>query len=202
MTVALVLASLVSVWSGRPFIALAAAVIIALQVLYNVEPVRLKRRGLTGVAAFCISVIVLPFLLSYWTVRPDIDEPAWPIMVGLGIITIGRMTLWSIPDLAADASTGMRTPSVRYGRTGALILSCALMTVGLVLAGWGLWWRYGPLWALPLVAGQSTFLYGALLVLPHTGEAARPSSVRIRRRAMPPVMIGMIALTLTPLVAA
>jgi 4-hydroxybenzoate polyprenyltransferase len=196
--VALLLAGLVSVWLDRYLILAAAAVIVVLQVLYNVDPVRLKRRGLTGVAAFCASVLVLPFLLSYWAVRPDVDPPVWLIVVGLGILAIGRMTLWSIPDLAADATTGMRTPSVRYGSLGALALSFVAMISGIILTGWGLWWLYGPVWALPLVAVQATSLYGAVVLLRHPLSG----SVRIRRRAMPPVMISVVAMTVAPLIAA
>jgi 4-hydroxybenzoate polyprenyltransferase len=193
LTVALVLAWLVALWSGHPLVAAVAALIIAIQVLYNAEPVRLKRRGLTGAAAFCAAVIVLPFLLSYWAIRPDVDAPSWLIATGLGLLAVGRATLWSIPDLAADAMTGMRTTVVRYGTVGAMSITVTVMIAGLILTGWGLWWRYGPAWALPLVAVQGAFLYGSV----------SPSSLlRIRRRVMPPVVIGSVAMTVTPLIAA
>jgi 4-hydroxybenzoate polyprenyltransferase len=198
---AALLAGLVSLWVGRPLIAAAAAATIALQVLYNSEPVRLKRHGLAGVAAFCAATLVLPFLLSYWAVRPDVDAAAGLVITGLWMLAAGRMTLWSIPDLAADAATGMRTPSVRYGRTGALVYCTALLAAGLVLTGWGLWWRYGPGWALPLVAMQATFLGSALILLRHPGEQGRVSKARILRRMTPPVTIGTVALTVTALVA-
>lgn len=190
-TVAILLAGLVAVWAACPAVVATAAAIIVIQVLYNVEPVRLKRRGLTGVAAFCVSLTVLPFLLSYWAVRPEVDAPNWPIVGGLWMLAVGRMTLWSVPDLAADTTTGMRTPVVRYGPAGAVALSVTVVLAGLVLTGWGLWWRFGPALALPLVALQGAFL---------TGSVA-PSSRRIRRWAMPPVTIGTVALTITPLIA-
>jgi 4-hydroxybenzoate polyprenyltransferase len=198
---AVLLAGLVSVWSVRPLIAAAAVATIALQVLYNTEPVRLKRRGLTGVTAFCAATLVLPFLLSYWAVRPDVDTATWLIVAGLWMLAAGRMTMWSIPDRAADAATGIRTPSVRYGTADALARCAALLTAGLVLTGWGLWWRYGPEWALPLVAVQATFLGNAVGLLRRSGEAARVSKARILRRMTPPVTIGMVALTVTPLIA-
>jgi lycopene elongase/hydratase (dihydrobisanhydrobacterioruberin-forming) len=186
----LLLACLAAVWAGRPLVAVTAVVIIVTQVLYNVEPVRLKRRGLTGVAAFCVAEVVLPFPLSYWAVRPDVAAACWPIVAGLGILSIGRMTQWSVPDRAADVSTGIETPSVRYGQTGAMSRAVALMIAGLVLAGWGLWWRFGVLWAVPLVALLAVQL------------RRRPASSRhIRLATMTPAMIGMVALTLTPLVA-
>ncbi|HEV2778249.1 MAG TPA: UbiA family prenyltransferase [Actinophytocola sp.] len=198
---AVLLAGLVSVWSGRPLIVAAAVLTIALQVLYNTEPVRLKRRGLTGVTAFCAATVLLPFLLSYWAVRPDVDTAAWLVVAGLWMLAAGRMTAWSIPDRAADAATGMQTPPVRYGMAGAVALCAALLAAGLVLTGWGLWGRYGPWWALPLVAMQATFLGGAVGLLRRPGEAARVSKAHILRRMTPPVTIGTVALSVTPLVA-
>ena len=202
MVVALLLAGLVSVWSDRHLIVAVAAMIVVLQVLYNVDPVRLKRRGLVGVTAFCAAAFVLPFLLSYWAVRPEVDPPIWLIVGGLWIVAIGRMTLWSIPDLTADAVTGMQTPSVRYGQLGAVALSFATIISGLILTGWGLWGRYGPGWALSLVAIQGISLYGAAILLRGPIHQTLSSSVAIRRRAMPTAMIGTVALTVTPLLIA
>jgi lycopene elongase/hydratase (dihydrobisanhydrobacterioruberin-forming) len=198
---AVLLAGFVSVWSGRPLILGAAVATVALQMFYNTEPVRLKRHGLTGVTAFCCATLVLPFLLSYWAVRPDVDPTALLVVGGLWLLAIGRMTVWSIPDLAADAATRMWTPSVRYGRAGALARGAALLAAGLVLTGWGLWWRHGPEWALPLTAMQSLFLGAAVGLLRHPGAAARVSKARVLRRMTPPVTIATVALSVTPLVA-
>jgi 4-hydroxybenzoate polyprenyltransferase len=197
LAVAVSFAALAAGWAGRPLVVATAVVIIVLQVLYNVEPVRLKRRGLTGVVAFCAATLLLPFLLSHWAIRPDIGVPSWLVGVGVWVLSIGRMTAWSVPDRAADSATGIRTPSVRHGHTGALARSVAIMIVGLVVAGCGLWWRFGPVWALPLVALQGAFPFGAVVQL----RRGLASSWRIGRGAMIPAMIGMVALTVTPLVA-
>lgn len=191
------LAGLAALWAGRPLLFAAAVAIVVLQVLYNVEPVRLKRRGLAGVVAFCVGTVVLPFPLSHWALRPDVDAASWLLVAGLGILSVGRMTTWSVPDRAADLATGLDTPSARYGPTGALARSVALLIVGLVLAGWALWWLFGVLWALPLVALQGVVLYDAVGRL-RRGTA---SSRHLRRGTMTPAMVGMVALTLTPLVA-
>jgi lycopene elongase/hydratase (dihydrobisanhydrobacterioruberin-forming) len=197
LTVALLLACLAAAAAaGRPLVAVTAVVIVVLQVLYNVEPVRLKRRGLTGVAAFCTAVLVLPFLLSYWVVRPDVDAASWLVVAGLGALSVGRMTSWSVPDRDADAATGLGTPAVRYGAAGALVRSVVVMIVGLVVTGWGLWWRFGPLWAVPLVALQGTFV---LAQLRRGTDLASPR--HIRHRVMPPATIAAVALTVVPLIA-
>jgi lycopene elongase/hydratase (dihydrobisanhydrobacterioruberin-forming) len=199
MTVALLLAGLLAAWSMRPVVLVVAAGIVVLQVLYNVEPARLKRRGLVGVAAFCASVAVLPFLLSYWAVRPGLAVWVGPILAGLACLAVGRMMVWSIPDLAADTRTGMRTPVVRFGPAGTLTRSVPVTVAGVVLTCWGLWWRYGPGWALPPVVLQAAFL-GVLLPWWHAGRARLRSSVFIRRRAMTPVLVGTLVLTVIPLV--
>jgi 4-hydroxybenzoate polyprenyltransferase len=187
----MLLAGLVALWVARPAILVTAAAFVVLQVLYNVEPVRLKRRGLTGAAVYCASMAVLPFLLSYWAVRPELDVSTWTIVVGLWVLAVGRATLWSVPDRTADIRTGLRTPAVRHGAAGAVTVAVMVVVVGLVVTGSGLWWRFGPAWALPLVVLHGGFLYGTVA----------PTSRRIRRRAMPPVAIGMVALLLTPLIA-
>ncbi|HEX6355590.1 UbiA family prenyltransferase [Actinophytocola sp.] len=187
----MLLAGLVAVWVASAAILVTAAGIVVLQVLYNVEPVRLKRRGLIGAAVYCVSLSVLPFLLSYWTIRSQLDASTWTIVAGLWVLAVGRATLWSVPDRVADIRTGLRTPAVRHGFAGAVAVSVAAVIVGLAVTGWGLWWRFGPAWALPLVVLQGAFLYGTVA----------PTSRRIQRRAMPPVAVGMVALTVTPLVA-
>jgi 4-hydroxybenzoate polyprenyltransferase len=200
MAVALLLATLASVWVRRPVVAADAVATITLHVLYNTEPVRLKRHGLTGVAAFCASGLVLPFLLGYWTVRPGLANQDVALVAGLGLLAVGRMTLWSIPDRVADAATGMRTPSVRYGPAGTLARSAAIMITGLGLAGWGLWWRYGPALALPLIVTQAVFPYRALHLMCRAGTAKPPSPVP-GRCWMPLAAAGTVVLTVVPLLA-
>lgn len=201
MAVALGLVVLASVWLDRWLLTGIAAGIIVLQLLYNVEPVRLKRRGFAGPVAFCIAVVVLPCLLSHWAVRPQIDTSVWLIFMGLGISAIGRMTWWSVPDRTVDTATGMTTPAVRYGTTRALALSCLILLAGLVLLGWGLWGRYGPAWILPGLAAHGIFLSGTLALLGRTSNENLPSPVRMRKQAMSLVMVGEVTLTTIPLIA-
>jgi 4-hydroxybenzoate polyprenyltransferase len=195
MAFALGLAGLAAEWSGHPLVLAEVALIIGLQLLYNLEPVRLKRRGLVGVTAFCLAVGVLPFLVSYHSVRPGLDAPIGAILAGQGLLAVGRMTLWSVPDRAADAGTGMRTPPVRYGAGPTLVLSCALMVAGLAATGWGVWWDFGAGWAIPAVAPHAVFLGGAVR------SAGYGDSGRMRRRDMPLVTIGELILAAIPLLA-
>lgn len=201
MACALVLTIPIAAWSGRWFVPGTAAAIIVLQLLYNLEPIRLKRRGFVGPIAFCASVILLPCLLSYSAVRFELTAMTWLTFLGLGIMAIGRMTWWAVPDLTADAATGMTTPAVRYGAVRSLVLSCLIMATGLILLGGGLWWRFGPAWALAGMAGHAVFLSGVLSLLHGGIESGPPNSVRMRKRAMPLVMVGDMMLVIIPLIA-
>jgi 4-hydroxybenzoate polyprenyltransferase len=115
MLVATMLVVLVGMRSGRWLLVGTATTIVMLQILYNLEPLRLKRRGFVGVSAFCLAVIGLPFVLSYLAGAQNLEMSVLPILLGLGVLAIGRMTWWSVPDEAADAATGMRTPTVPPG---------------------------------------------------------------------------------------
>lgn len=197
MAGALALAILVTSWTGHWLVAGSAIVIVVLHLLYNVEPVRVKRRGFLGVAVFGLSVVTMPCLLSYGAIRSTVDGSVWLIAVGLGVMAAGRTVWWSVPDRAADIATGMATPTVRHGAVRALASACLIMAAGMVLLGWGLWWRYGPAWALAGVAMYGAFLGIALTRL----RREMPSAVLLRKRAMPLVMVGDVLVVLIALAA-
>jgi 4-hydroxybenzoate polyprenyltransferase len=199
MAAGLALAVAISWWSGRWLVTGMAVAIIAGQLLYNLEPVRLKRRGFAGAGVFGLSVTTLPCLLSYSAVRSGFDTALWPIFIGLGVLAVGRTAWWSVPDRAADTASGIATPTVRYGAGRTLVLSCVVMVAGLGLLGWGLWSGYGPAWVLPGVVMHAVLVGSALALLRHTDDHALPSSVRMLRRAMPLVAVGDVLLVVIPL---
>jgi lycopene elongase/hydratase (dihydrobisanhydrobacterioruberin-forming) len=198
----LILAGAVSVATGRWAVVGAAVAAATLHLLYNVEPGRLKRRGLLGSAAIGASVVGMPFLLSYNAVRPDVEATAWPILAGLTVLAFGRTAWWSVPDLAADTATGLATPTVRHGAAATLTLSCLTLLAGLVVLGWGLWWRYGAAWLVVGIAAHGAFLAGALALRRRATGRAAPSAVHMRSRAMPVVALGELVLALIPFAAA
>ncbi|WP_246257859.1 UbiA prenyltransferase family protein [Amycolatopsis anabasis] len=200
MCCALVLATAISQWTGHLLGTAFAAGAIGLHMLYDLEPVRLKRRGFPGPFAFCAAVHVLPCLLSFTAAGPLFDAPVYLIFAGIWILASGRTVWWSVPDRSADAATGMRTPPVRYGAVRALAMSCLIMLAGLAGIGWGLWWLYGPVWALLGVTAHAAFLGNSLLLLRRTAEGATPSSARMLKRAMPMVSVGDVALVIIPLI--
>ncbi|MER7046406.1 UbiA family prenyltransferase [Streptomyces jumonjinensis] len=162
MAIALLLAVSISLHLGRPLIAAAVAAGILVEYLYNLEPVRLKKRGLANPISLGLHFSLLPCLSTFTAVRPDIPGWAWPLFLGLWLLLIGRTLWWSLPDAAADRAAGLAPPAVRHGPSRALAYATAATTAALALIAWGLSWALGPLAAVIGTAGCSVFLIGKL----------------------------------------
>jgi 4-hydroxybenzoate polyprenyltransferase len=201
MTLALAAATVTSLWLDRALIAVGVALTIAFCLLYNFEPVRLKRRGFANPITIGLTMGPLPSLVSYSAVRPDLPVSVCMIFIGLGALITGRALWWTIPDQVGDKATGMITPAIQYGAFQAVVIACVLTVAGLSLLGWGLWWRYGPLWTLLGVATSGPFLLSALALLRHLSDDTLPDPTQMRRRQLSSVMIADIVLVLLPLVA-
>lgn len=217
MTFALAAATATSLWLDRALIAVGVALTIALCLLYNLEPVRLKRRGLANPITIALTTGLLPSLVSYSAVRPDLTVSTWLIFIGVGVLITGRALWWTVPDQIGDNATGMTTPTIRYGASQAIRIACDATVVGLGLLGGGLWWRYGPPWALLGVAVSVPFLLSKLALLrrlpncalPNRAlpndralpNTALPNPTQMRRRELSSVMIADVILVLLPLVA-
>ncbi|GAB2969726.1 UbiA family prenyltransferase [Amycolatopsis acidiphila] len=200
MILALAAVLAIGVGWGRwlPF-ATAEAIVLA-QLLYNVEPTRLKRRGLAGSIAFGVASMGLPCLLGYTAVTAAVPASVWLIVVGAGVLSTGRTAWWALPDEAADTATGIRTPTVRYGQAPTLALACAIMLAGLGLLGWGLWRRYGA-WSLLGIAAHAAFLGLALAQLPSALRGTPPRAKTMLRRTLPVATLGEVLIAVVPLVA-
>lgn len=177
-------------------LACASAIVLA-QLLYNVEPFRLKRRGLAGSVAFGVASVGLPCLLGYTAVRSDVGTAMWLVVAGVSVLSVGRTVWWALPDYAADTASGIATPTVRYGLVRTHRLACGLLVGGLVLLAWGLWWRYGPGWAALGVAAHGVFL-GAVVA---QFRGTPPDARNMLRRTMPVVTLGEVLIALVPLAA-
>ncbi|MGH3773581.1 MAG: UbiA family prenyltransferase, partial [Pseudonocardiaceae bacterium] len=114
MTFALAAAIATSLWLDRALIAVGVGLTIALCLLYNLEPVRLKRRGLANPVTIALTVGPLPSLVAYSAVRPDLTASVWLIFIGLGALITGRALWWTVPDQIGDKATRMTTPTVLY----------------------------------------------------------------------------------------
>jgi len=201
MTLALAAATATSLWLDRPLIAVGVALTIALCLLYNLEPVRLKRRGLVNPITIGLTMGPLPSLVSYSAAQSTLTVSVWLVFIGLGALITGRALWWTVPDRIGDKVTGMTTPTIQYGPFRAIVIACVVTVAGLSLLGWGLWWRYGPLWALLGVAVSGPFVLSKLALLRRFSDDALPNHAQMRRRDLSSVMIADILLVLLPLAA-
>ncbi|MGH4010398.1 MAG: UbiA prenyltransferase family protein [Pseudonocardiaceae bacterium] len=201
MTFALAVATAISLWLDRALIAVGVALTVALCLLYNLEPARLKRRGFANPLTIGLTTGLLPSIVSYSAVRPDLTASAWLIFTGLGALITARAIWWTVPDQIGDKATGMTTPTVQYGAFQAIVIACVVTVAGLGLLGWGLWWRYGPLWALLGVTVSGAFLFSKFALLRRLPNYTLPNSTKLRRRDLSFVMIADVFLVLLPLVA-
>ncbi|HSL07560.1 MAG TPA: UbiA family prenyltransferase [Pseudonocardiaceae bacterium] len=201
MTFALAVAIATALWLDRALIAAGVALTIALCLLYNLEPVRLKRRGLANPLTIGLTSGPLPSLVTYSAVRPDLTAPVWLIFIGLGALITGRALWWAVPDQIGDKATGMRTPTVQYGQFHTIVIACVVTVAGLGLLGWGLWWCYGLRWALLGVAVSGVFLFRMLALLHRLSDSTVSDSTQMRQRDFSSVMIADIFLVLLPLAA-
>jgi len=201
MAVSLVLGAVISMWTGHWLASTAVALMVALHVLYNIEPIRLKRRGFVNPVALGASFGFLPCVVSCAAVRADIPISLWLIFAGLGVSVTGRALWWMVPDRAGDAATGVTTLAVRHGTRRTILLSGLVALLGLGLLGAGLWLRYGAVWATVGMAAGVICVIGQLAVLPGASDPALPSSARMRRHNMTPMMAANVVLAALPLAA-
>ncbi|WAL63479.1 UbiA family prenyltransferase [Amycolatopsis cynarae] len=178
-----------------------AAATVAAQLLYNVEPVRLKKRALAGAVTFGIASVGLPCLLAYTAVAAWPEPAVWMVFTGAAVLSVGRTVWWALPDLAADTASGIGTPTVRYGPARALLLACGLLLAGLVLLGWGLWWRYGLAWCLLGIAAHAVFLGMVWSRLPGVRRGELPDAKGMLKRTLPVVTLGEVLITVVALAA-
>lgn len=202
MTAAIVLGVVCAVLLGSPLIAVAVALGVLFELAYNLEPVRLKRRGVLNPIALGLHMSFLPCVGTYAALRGDFPAWVWAVFAGIGLLLIARTLWWSIPDVRADAAAGDRPPAVRYGARRALLIACVVTTVGLWLIGWGLWTRYGPWWAAFAVLACAAFLVDKLSMLGWISETNLPHERQMRRRSLTVVMVADAVLVLVPLIAA
>jgi 4-hydroxybenzoate polyprenyltransferase len=198
---ALTLATAASVSAGRPWVLAAVATSVVLWLLYNLEPVRLKRRSFINPVSYALTFVLLPCVSSYSAVRPDFPWWVWTTWSGMGVLLIARTLWWSIPDRGADASVGDRTPVVAHGARRALAIACVMTAAGVGVTGWGLWQGYGPLWSLLYVVAATLFLVDKLGLLRRISDDDLPHEKRMRTHSLTVVMVSDVLLVLIPLLA-
>ncbi|QUQ63510.1 UbiA prenyltransferase family protein [Kutzneria sp. CA-103260] len=195
--VAILLAAL----AGSPLAVSAVTVCVLLHLAYNLEPIRLKRRGFANPLYFGLTFGFLPFLTSFAAARADLPGWAWLVGAGFGGLMAGRTLWWAVPDRDADAAGGDRTLVVWLGARRAWLTACLLTATGIAVLGWGVWLRLGPAWALVALAATGLFLVIKLRELGRVRDDRLPSERRMRLRTLTVVTLTDTLVTLVPLIA-
>lgn len=186
MIVALALAAAVS-WRAASGIGL----MILLYLTYNLEPVRLKRRGYAGPVVMGVAVWLLPSVTAYAAAGGHADAAVWLVFTGVTTLAVGRGLWWAVPDREGDALAGSITPAVRYGVRHTVNAATQLTVAGLLLLGGGLWLRFGLAWAIVGVAASGAFLLARWL----------PTTRLMLRYGFPVAVVGTVVLAAIPLLA-
>ncbi len=172
-------------------VAVGVGLILVLYLAYNLEPVRLKRRGYAGPVVLAIAAGLLPSVTAYSAAGGQADPAAWLVFSGVAALATGRALWWAVPDRAGDARVGSKTPAVVYGTRHAVNATTQLTVGGLLLVGGGLWFRFGMLWAGVGVVACSAFLLARDL----------PTAKQQLRYGMSMAVTSTIVLAAIPLLA-
>ncbi len=172
-------------------VAVGVGLILVLYLAYNVEPIRLKRRGYSGPVVLAMSAGLLPSVTAYAAAGGQADPAVWLVFSGVTALGTGRALWWAVPDRAGDARVGSRTPAVLYGTRHAVNAATQLTIGGLLLVGGGLWFRFGWFWAGVGVLACSAFLLAREL----------PTSKQMLRYGMSMAVTSTVVLAAIPLLA-
>ncbi|MFI6100130.1 UbiA family prenyltransferase [Lentzea sp. NPDC051213] len=186
MIVALALAAAVS-WRAVAGIGL----MILLYLAYNLEPVRLKRRGYAGPVVMGVAAWLLPSVTAYAAAGGRANPAVWLVFTGVTALAVGRGLWWAVPDREGDAAAGSITPTVRDGVRHAVDAATQFTVAGLLLVGGGLWLRFGLDWAIVGVTAIGAFLLVRRL----------PTTRQMLRYGFPIAVGGTVVLAAIPLLA-
>ncbi|SMD23225.1 UbiA prenyltransferase family protein [Lentzea albidocapillata] len=172
-------------------VAIGVGLVLVLYLAYNLEPIRLKRRGYAGPVVLAIAAGLLPSVTAYAAAGGEAEPAVWLVFSGVAALATGRALWWAVPDRAGDARVGSRTPAVLYGTRHAVNATIQLTVGGLLLVGGGLWFRFGLFWAAVGVVACSAFLLARDL----------PTARQQLRYGMSMAVVSTIVLAAIPLLA-
>jgi 4-hydroxybenzoate polyprenyltransferase len=123
--------------------------------MYNGEPFRMKRRGIWNPILFSIRFGFVPGMIAYFAVHGggSIGAGAWLVLAGATLLSFSRGFWNSVSDTDEDRAENIVTAAVRYGARTAMICAVISLVPACLLIGAGLWWMFGPAYAIAGAAG-------------------------------------------------
>lgn len=117
-----------------PWLALAALIMMLLNLAYSLPPVRLSGRGAAAQLLLPIGYVVFPAVVV-WAVagHPPVSWRGGLGVAGLYLLLVGRLFLKDVRDVEGDRRTGKRTFLVRHGLRVTLIASAVCLIAGVVI---------------------------------------------------------------------
>ena len=97
--------------------------IVVMTLLYNMEPVRFKRRGWWANVAIAFPRGLLGFLAAWSVVTPPTDMLPWALGSMMMCFLIGAQNSKDYVDVLGDKQCGYITPVIKYGPTKTAFLS-------------------------------------------------------------------------------
>jgi len=125
--VCLAAALVVSVW-----LVAVAGVMLILNVIYSVPPLRISGRGAIAQALLPLEYCAFPALVVVGLTGRPVDIPFALVVTSMWLIFTGRLFLKDIRDEAGDTATGKRTFTVRHGSHQAIVQSAIWTASGTI----------------------------------------------------------------------
>jgi 4-hydroxybenzoate polyprenyltransferase len=154
--------------------------------LYNAEPLRMKRRGIWNPIMLSIRFGFVPGMIAYLAVHDGtIGLGGWLVLLGATLLSLSRGFWNSVSDTDEDRAENIVTPAVRYGPRAAMVCAVASLVPACVLVAAGLWVVLGPVYALvggAGAAGATLFRFQLLRQARGNRAAITLLSSPIRRR--------------------
>lgn len=146
-------------------------------IAYSVEPLRFKRRGFLNSLSLFLIIMFLPPLFGWYTVRENMQMPAFLMILGLALVQYGNGLYYTTADYTEDKKDDIRTPSVVMGVIRSVKLSMVLVFAGFMSLIAGYSHYNNTLGLIIITAGQAFSFYGMAVLL----YAARKDNVEMER---------------------
>ncbi len=141
--------------TGKPALMPLWAAAVFFAYAYSAPPLRLKAHSWSAVITLILVLSVLPVTFVFHTFSSQLDHLFLLFLAGQALTVYGVIVPAEIRDFFTDKELGITTMTVRLGLVNASIAGMALLSVGGILCGAGLFLRlmtsHHPVLALSLV---------------------------------------------------